>query len=126
MYNFSMMPLNVVHFDDMCADIKDQYRRGITTCPLFIMTLVPEGDPVWDKAGPMCEKFGRLLAAIINLGYDPLDPLDLICDFMPEEITRLTPSGKEDRLDFTIGDNGTVTVNTVLSSMYPLVIIIKH
>lgn len=84
MYNFSMMPLNVTHFDDMCADIKDQYKRGITTCPLFIMTLVPEGDPVWDKAGPMCEKFGRfrdelekdgvpsgvLIQASLGHGYD--------------------------------------------------------
>lgn len=68
MYNYSMMPLNVTHFDEMCADIKEQYKRGITTCPLFIMTLVPEGDPVWDKAGPMCENFGRFRDELAKAG----------------------------------------------------------
>ena len=33
MYNFSMMPLNVVHFDDMCADIKDQYLEALPPAP---------------------------------------------------------------------------------------------
>lgn len=84
MYNFSMMPLNDAHFDEMCADIKEQYKRGITTCPLFIMTLVPEGEPVWDKVRPMCEKFARfrdelakdgvpagvLIQASLGHGYD--------------------------------------------------------
>ena len=44
MYNYSMMPLNDSHFEEVIADIKDQYMRGVTTCPMFIMTLVPEGD----------------------------------------------------------------------------------
>ncbi len=84
MYNFSMMPLNVTHLDEMCEDIKEQYRRGVTTCPLFIMTLVPEGNPVWDKAEKMCvsyEKFrenlekdgvpsGVLIQASLGHGYD--------------------------------------------------------
>ena len=84
MYNYSIMPLNVTHLDEMCADIKDQYKRGITTCPLFIMTLVPEGDPVWNKAEKMCssyEKFrdnleadgvpsGVLVQASLGHGYD--------------------------------------------------------
>ena len=58
MYNYSMMPLVTDHFDEMVEDIKEQYRRGVTTCPLFIMTLVPEGDPVWDKA-PLSRCNGR-------------------------------------------------------------------
>ena len=64
MYNYSMMPLVTDHFDEMVEDIKEQYRRGVTTCPLFIMTLVPEGDPVWDKAGRMCEKYARFRDAL--------------------------------------------------------------
>ena len=64
MYNFSMMPLVTDHFDEVVADIREQYRRGITTCPLFIMTLVPEGDPVWDKAGQMCGKYERFREAL--------------------------------------------------------------
>lgn len=64
MYNYSMMPLVTDHFEEMVADIIEQYRRGVTTCPLFIMTLVPEGDPVWDKAGQMCEKYERFREAL--------------------------------------------------------------
>lgn len=59
MYNYSVIPLNDAHLEEMCDDIRDQYRRGITTCPLFIMTLVPEGNPVWDKAGDMCKRYAR-------------------------------------------------------------------
>ncbi len=93
MYNYSMMPLNMAHFDEICADIKEQYKRGVTTCPLFIMTLVPEGDPVWDKVGPMCEKYakfrdelakdgvpsGVLIQASLGHGYDiNLAPFDRV------------------------------------------------
>ena len=59
MFTYSMMPLETDHLDELVADIKDQYNRGISTCPMFIMTLVPEGTPVWDKVGPMCEKFRK-------------------------------------------------------------------
>lgn len=64
MYNYSMMPLVTDHFDEMVEDIKEQYRRGVTTCPLFIMTLVPEGNPVWDKASAMCERYERFRTAL--------------------------------------------------------------
>lgn len=84
MYNFSMMPLNTDHLEEICADVKEQYGRGVTSCPLFIMTLVPEGNPVWDKAGQMCEKYamfrdnleaqgvpsGILVQASLGHGYD--------------------------------------------------------
>jgi len=64
LYNFSMMPIDDTHFDEVCRDLRDQVRRGISTCPLFIMSLVPEGDPVWDKVGPMVEKFIRYRDAL--------------------------------------------------------------
>lgn len=87
MFTYSMMPLDADHVDELVADIKDQYKRGISTCPMFIMTLVPEGTPVWDKVGPMCEKFrkfkevldkecipvGILIQASFGHGY-PLNP----------------------------------------------------
>ncbi|MBR2404302.1 MAG: hypothetical protein IKA95_01435 [Clostridia bacterium] len=48
MYTYSIMPLTEQNFDDICNDVIDQYKRDISTCPLFKMTLVPEGNPVWD------------------------------------------------------------------------------
>ncbi|MBR2950377.1 MAG: hypothetical protein IKC46_10995 [Lachnospiraceae bacterium] len=54
---YSIMGLDIDHADEICADICAQVERGVSTCPLFCMTLVPEGDPVVDKVGPMCEKY---------------------------------------------------------------------
>lgn len=55
---YSIMPLAEDHFEERVADLVDQYRRRITSCPLFVMTLQPEGDPVIDKA----EGFSRIYA----------------------------------------------------------------
>ncbi len=68
MFTYSMMPLDTDHLEHYVRDIKDQYRRGISTCPMFIMTLVPEGTPVWDKVGPMCEKFAKFRDALAPEG----------------------------------------------------------
>ena len=45
------MPLFVDHVDEICADIKRQIETGVSSMPLFSMTLVPVGTPVCDKAG---------------------------------------------------------------------------
>ena len=68
MYTYSMMPLDIDHIDELTHDIKDQYARGISSCPMFIMTLVPEGNPVWDKVGDMCDKFARFRDRLEPLG----------------------------------------------------------
>ena len=43
--------------DEICEDIRWQYENNVTTCALFSMTLVPEGNPVVDKVGVFCEKY---------------------------------------------------------------------
>ena len=42
---YTIMPLDTAHLDEICADIREQYEKGIATCPLFSLTLVPEGEP---------------------------------------------------------------------------------
>lgn len=59
MFTYSIMPLDELHFDEICEDIRDQYKRGISSCPMFKLTLVPEGNPVWDKVGPACRLYRR-------------------------------------------------------------------
>ena len=54
---YSVMPLLKDHLDELAADAIDQYKRGITSCPLFIMYLQPEGNPVWDKAEQPCRNY---------------------------------------------------------------------
>ena len=44
------MPLNTEYLDEICEDIKNQYEQGISTCPLFSMTLTPEDSPAINKA----------------------------------------------------------------------------
>ena len=47
---YSIMIADVEHIDEICEDIKYQYENGITTCALFNMSLVPEGNPPVNKA----------------------------------------------------------------------------
>ena len=54
MYTYSIMPLDEAHFDAICKDVREQYQKGISTCPLFLIKPVPEGTPVWDKITPIC------------------------------------------------------------------------
>ena len=35
MYTYSIVQLKNDHFEERCRDIIDQYKRGISTCPLF-------------------------------------------------------------------------------------------
>lgn len=102
MYTYSIMRLNMDHFDAICADIKDQYLRDISTCPLFCMTLVPEGEPVWDKVSRMCEQYARfrdvlepqgiptgvLIQASIGHGYELIRaPFQNVINFSDGEET---------------------------------------
>ena len=57
LHNYSIMPLNVDYIDEICEDIKFQYENGVSSCPLFSMTLTPEDNPPVDKAKIFCEKY---------------------------------------------------------------------
>ena len=54
---YTIMPLDTAHLDEICEDIREQYEKGIATCPLFSMTLVPEGEPPVNKAEILCAKY---------------------------------------------------------------------
>ena len=86
MYNYTIMPLDDTHVEEICEDIKAQYENGTASCALFMMKLVPEGNPVIGKAEQLCRKYdlfrdrlaemglecGILVQATIGHGY-PLD-----------------------------------------------------
>ncbi len=67
-HTYSIIPLEEGHFEEVCEDIRDQYKRGISSCPMFKLTLVPEGDPVWDKVGPACKIYRRYREALAPEG----------------------------------------------------------
>ena len=57
---YSIMSLDTSHLeniDEICQDIRRQYENGVSSCPLFSMTFVPEGNPVVDKAKILTEKY---------------------------------------------------------------------
>ena len=84
-----------------------------------------EGDEeVLLRAGRI--KDGRLLAAFINLGYDPLEELDIVTEFTPTEISYLDSDGNEVKLDFVLDEGGKVKIKTELSPMYPLVLLLSR
>ena len=68
LYSYSVTPLKADHFEERCADIEKLHRDGVIYMPLFSMTLVPEGDPVWDKAGGMAALFARYRDALTPKG----------------------------------------------------------
>ena len=83
MYNYSIMALDTAHLEEICQDIKEQYRQGVTDCALFCMTLMPEGTPPVPKAEQLCAQYdlfrerleaegvpsGILMQASIGHGY---------------------------------------------------------
>lgn len=65
---YSIMPLDLAHIDEICEDIRMQYETGVATCPLFSMTLVPEGNPPTDKAGDLSAKYAKFKEKLDAMG----------------------------------------------------------
>ena len=106
MYNYSIISLeHTDNVDEVCQDIKKQYDKGVSSCALFIFRLVPEGDPLINKAeiqgkkydlfrdklASMGVKCGILVQCTIGHGY-PLDnpsTLNTITNFNNGEKTNI-------------------------------------
>lgn len=70
MQNYTIIPLNTEHIEEICLDIKKQYESGVANCALFLMSLVPEGNPVIDKAKIMCEKYDLFRDRLHDMGIE--------------------------------------------------------
>lgn len=67
-FNFSIMPLDELHIDEICEDIKNQYEIGVASMALFCMELVPEGVPLIPKAEQQCEIYDKFKAKLDAMG----------------------------------------------------------
>lgn len=76
MFNYTIMPLDDAHIDEICEDIKYQYENNIADMVLFMMKLVPEGDPVINKAERQCLKY--------DLFKDKLKGLNVRCGILAQ------------------------------------------
>lgn len=59
LYSYSVTHLKEDHFEERCNDIVDLVKNNAISMPLFSMTLVPEGNPVWDKVGKLLPLYRR-------------------------------------------------------------------
>ena len=66
--NYTIMPLDTDHLEEICQDIRYQYENGTASCALFMMTLVPEGNPPADKVGILCEKYDLFRDRLAEMG----------------------------------------------------------
>jgi len=64
------MPLFADHVEELCQDIKQQIEQGITTLPLFCMTLVPEGNPPVDKVSELCRIYDMYRDRLAQMGLE--------------------------------------------------------
>lgn len=64
---------------------------------------------------------GRLMCAVFNLGFDPMECVDMYFEKTPKKITCLMPNGEEKEVNFSIGNEG-VTVDCACNTLEPLVI----
>ncbi len=72
MHLYSIMPLGLSegHLEEIAEDIKYQYDAGTATCALMMMTLVPEGNPPFDKAGIYLEEYDKIRDRLKKDGKD--------------------------------------------------------
>lgn len=67
---YSIMSLDTDHIDEICEDIRYKYENGIASCVLFMMKLVPEGNPAIDKAAIDCEKYKLFKDRLAEMGLE--------------------------------------------------------
>ena len=70
LYAYSVTPLAENEFEARARDIVEQVKKKAFLMPLFCLTLVPEGDPVWDKAGKMAKLYARYRDRLAEDGVD--------------------------------------------------------
>ena len=69
MYNYSIVSLDHIdNIDEVCQDIKEQYEKSVSSCALFCFKLVPEGDPLIDKAEIQGKKYDLFRERLASMG----------------------------------------------------------
>ncbi len=68
MLNLSIMPLDTDHIEEVCEDIIEQQRSGVSTHAMMIMYFTPVGTPPIDRAAEYCEKYDLYRARLDRAG----------------------------------------------------------
>lgn len=70
LYSFSVTPLEENEFENRVNAIIEDVKSGAITTPLFSMSLVPEGNPVWDKVGKLAKIYSRYREKLLESGIE--------------------------------------------------------
>ena len=80
----------------------------------------PDDAEVYVKAGTLPN--GDIFCGFFNIGLDNLDEVTLVADRKITEIKMLTPDGEFVNVDFTIDENGVITVPTYAEILHPVIL----
>ena len=82
----------------------------------------PNDEEVYLKAADMDN--GDLFCAVFNIGLDPIEKLELVCDFKVSKFKMLLPSGECKEIDFKL-DNNRYILDTPCNILDPIVLFIE-
>ena len=113
MIRLNVVPLLIDHADEICTDLKELFNNNAIDSAAFIFTLVPEGNPPFDKAKELVSRFkvfqeklqgsgmpvGILLQATMGHGWLPseITPYQKIVKIDGSSQYTFCPDGREFR-----------------------------
>ena len=95
----------------------------IQTCCVRDRAMYSPGDEeIYLKCADMDD--GRVFCAVFNIGLDPIERLQIVCDFEATTFKMLLPNGEEKELDFE-RDGSTYTLATPCNILDPVILFIE-
>ncbi len=82
----------------------------------------PNDEEIYFKCADMDD--GRVFCAIFNIGLDPIEKLELVCDFEAKSFKMLTPDGTEREIAFE-RNKSTYTLDTPCNILSPVILFIE-
>ena len=80
----------------------------------------PDDAEVYVKAGKLPS--GDIFCGFFNIGLDNLDEVTLVADRKITEIKMLTPDGEFKQVEFSVDDEGVITVPTPAEILHPVIL----
>ena len=79
-------------------------------------------EELYFKCARLCD--GRLLCAVFNFGFDPIDVIEMMFEKTPRKITKLTPDGKESEISFEKSDDGYI-IDSCCNTLEPVILFVE-
>ena len=82
----------------------------------------PDDAEVYMKSGYLGDK---IFCAFVNIGLDNLDEVTLVCEKPVTKISKINSDGSYSECDFSVDENGKITVNTTAPILEPALLVIE-